>query len=130
MNRARTISSTVITATAIAAFPMSTWAAPTPQPTSASGQRKVVNGPDIAAGARNAPGSQAISDLINTIGFYAIIACLIGLLLSGLILAIGPRLGFTQASTIGKVGIFASLGVAFLIGISATLINFFYNAGA
>lgn len=89
-----------------------------------------MEGPDIAAGARNAPGSQAISDLINTIGFYAIIACLVGLLLSGLILAIGPRLGFTQASTIGKIGIFASLGVAFLVGISATLINFFYNAGA
>ena len=90
----------------------------------------MVDGPDIAAGAQNAPGSQAITDLINTIGFYAIIACLVGLLLSGLILAIGPRLGFTQASTIGKVGIFASLGVAFLVGISATLINFFYNAGA
>ena len=92
--------------------------------------KNVVKGPDIAAGAQNAPGSAAITDLINTIGFYAIVACLVGLLLSGLILAIGPRLGFTQASTIGKVGIFASLGVAFLVGISATLINFFYNAGA
>lgn len=92
--------------------------------------KKVVKGPDIAAGAKNAPGSQAIGDLINTIGFYAIIACLVGLLLSGLILAIGPRLGFQQASTIGKVGIFASFGVAFLVGISATLINFFYNAGS
>ena len=69
-------------------------------------------------------------DLIDTIGFYAIIACLVGLLLSGLILVIGPRIGFDRASTVGKVGIFASLGGAFLIGISATLVNFFYNAGA
>ena len=115
---------------ALAALPASAWAAPTEGPTHPAGPKKVVNGPDIAAGAKNAPGSAAITDLINTIGFYAIIACLVGLLLSGLILAIGPRLGFTQASTIGKVGIFASLGVAFLVGISATLINFFYNAGA
>jgi len=100
------------------------WAAPPGKP------KNVVEGPDIAAGAQNAPGSAAITDLINTIGFYAIIACLVGLLLSGLILAIGPRLGFNQASTVGKVGIFASLGVAFLVGISATLVNFFYNAGA
>ena len=110
--------------------PISAWAAPgdeTPAP--GGGSKKVVSGPDIAAGAKNAPGSAAISDLIDTIGFYAIVACLVGLLLSGLILAIGPRLGFNQASTIGKVGIFASLGVAFLVGISATLINFFYNAG-
>ena len=115
---------------AVAAFPTSAWAAPTTGPNGPTGSKKVVTGPDIAAGAKNAPGSAAIADLINTIGFYAIIACLVGLLLSGLILAIGPRLGFTQASTIGKVGIFAALGVAFLIGISATLINFFYNAGA
>ena len=110
-------------ATAVAAPEASTTPAPV-------GPKKVVNGPNIAAGAQNAPGSQAIGDLINTIGFYAIVACLLGLLLSGLILAIGPRLGFNQASTVGKVGIFASLGVAFLVGISATLINFFYNAGA
>jgi Family of unknown function (DUF6112) len=120
----RTAVLTMTMGLAVAAVPTAASARPEPPP------RDVVNGPDISAGARNAPGSQAITDLINTIGFYAIIACLIGLLLSGLILAIGPRLGFTQASTIGKVGIFASLGVAFLVGISATLINFFYNAGA
>jgi hypothetical protein len=115
---------------ALTIVPTIAWAAPSETPAPQTGPKKVVNGPDIAAGAQNAPGSAAITDLINTIGFYAIIACLVGLLLSGLILAIGPRLGFTQASTIGKVGIFASLGVAFLVGISATLINFFYNAGA
>ena len=93
-------------------------------------QRVELDLDDLAAGARNAPGAAAINDLIDTIGFYAIIACLVGLLLSGLILVIGPRIGFDRASTVGKVGIFASLGGAFLIGISATLVNFFYNAGA
>lgn len=122
-HRVSTLSATTATAIAFATVPAAAWAAPP------NGGKNVVNGPDIAAGAQNAPGSAAIQDLINTVGFYAIIACLIGLLLSGLILAIGPRLGFTQASTVGKVGIFASLGVAFLVGISATLINFFYNAG-
>ena len=100
------------------------WAEPT------TPRRTWCEGPDLAAGARNAPGAAAINDLIDTIGFYAIIACLVGLLLSGLILVIGPRIGFDRASTVGKVGIFASLGGAFLIGISATLVNFFYNAGA
>lgn len=129
MNPRRIAAQGTAIAVALVAIPTSAWSAPTPGPTAPAGPKKVVNGPDIAAGAKNAPGSQAITDLINTIGFYSIIACLVGLLLSGLILAIGPRLGFTQASTIGKVGIFASLGVAFLVGISATLINFFYNAG-
>ena len=129
MNRYTIAATTAAVVTTLALLPTRAWAAPTQGPTAPAGPKKVVDGPDIAAGAKNAPGSAAITDLINTIGFYAIIACLLGLLLSGLILAIGPRLGFTQASTIGKVGIFASLGVAFLVGIAATLINFFYNAG-
>ena len=108
----------------IAETPSLAWAQPTTAP------KNVVKGPDLAAGARNAPGAAAINDLIDTIGFYAIIACLVGLLLSGLILVIGPRLGFDRASSVGKIGIFAALGGAFLIGISATLVNFFYNAGA
>jgi len=114
----------LVAAAALASAPTIACAAPTEPP------KNVVNGPDLAAGARNAPGAAAISDLINTIGFYAIIACLVGLLLSGLILVIGPRLGFDRASSVGKIGIFAALGGAFLIGISATLVNFFYNAGA
>lgn len=122
MNRSAARLAAPIGGLAILAIPSTAWAAP--------GDKNVIKGPDIASGASNAPGSAAISDLINMVGFYAIVACLVGLLLSGLILAIGPRLGFNQASTIGKVGIFASLGVAFLVGIAATLINFFYNAGA
>ena len=127
MHKVRTPAAVIAAAAPITLATTSVWAAPGDPK---KGAKNVVDGPNIAAGAKNAPGSGALGDLINAIGFYAIIACLVGLLLSGLILAIGPRLGFTQASTIGKVGIFASLGVAFLVGISATLINFFYNAGA
>lgn len=132
MNHRRSLAGIVFASTALALSPVLAWAEPSSSP-SAKAKGKggnVIDGPDISAGAKNAPGSGAITDIINAIGFYGIVACLIGLLLSGLILAIGPRLGFSQASTIGKVGIIASLGVAFLIGISATLINYFYNAGA
>jgi len=114
----------LVTAGALAVAPTLASAAPTEPP------KRVVDGPDLVDGGKNAPGAAALSDLINTIGFYAIIACLVGLLLSGLILVIGPRLGFDRASSVGKIGIFAALGGAFLIGISATLVNFFYNAGA
>lgn len=124
MPRILTSALTTLSAIVLVATPTLAWAAPPNR------GKDVVQGPNIAAGAQDAPGSAAIRQLIDAIGFYAIIACLVGLLLSGLILAVGPRLGFSQASTVGKVGIFASLGVAFLVGISATLINFFYNAGA
>lgn len=129
----QTLAWTLLASTPLLLAPAIASAAPTTPPPSTApkaGKGNVVSGPDIAAGAQNAPGADAITELINAIGFYAIIACLIGLLLSGLILAIGPRLGFTQASTIGKIGIIAALGVAFLVGISASLINYSYNAGA
>jgi hypothetical protein len=131
MKHSRALASTLIASTALVLAPTLAWAEPSSSASAKPAKGgNVIDGPDIAAGAKNAPGSGAITDIINAIGFYGIVACLIGLLLSGLILAIGPRLGFSQASTIGKVGIIASLGVAFLIGISATLVNYFYNAGA
>lgn len=106
------------------AAPTLAWAEPT------KGPKNVVDGPDLANGARNAPGLDAIHNLVDIIGVYAIVSCLVGLLLSLLILIIGPRIGFDRASTVGKVGIFASLGGAFVLGMAATLVNFFYNAGA
>ena len=125
----RTLAGTVLASLALALVPdSSAWAEPTPGPGGAG--RSVINGPDISAGANNAPGGEAIADLINAIGFYTIVACLIGFLLSGLILAIGPRIGFDRASSVGKVGLIASLGVAFLVGMAAPLVNYFYNAGA
>ena len=133
MNYRRTLILTLLTAIPLAVLPGGfAHAEPTSTPAPAGGGKggNVVDGPNISAGAKNAPGADAIATIIDAIGYYAIVACLIGLLLSGLILAIGPRLGFTQASTIGKVGIFASLGVAFLVGMAAPLVNYFYNAGA
>jgi hypothetical protein len=125
----RTLAGTVLASLALALVPdSSAWAEPTPGP--GGGGSSVINGPDISAGANNAPGGEAIADLINAIGFYTIVACLIGFLLSGLILAIGPRIGFDRASSVGKVGLIASLGVAFLVGMAAPLVNYFYNAGA
>jgi hypothetical protein len=125
----RTLAGTVLASLALALVPdSSAWAEPTPG--TGRGGRSVVTGPDISAGANNAPGGEAIADLINAIGFYTIVACLIGFLLSGLILAIGPRIGFDRASSVGKVGLIASLGVAFLVGMAAPLVNYFYNAGA
>lgn len=128
MNQRRTLTLALLTAIPLAALPVLAQAEPTPGSGGTGGN--VVDGPNISEGAKNAPGTDAIATIIDAIGYYAIVACLIGLLLSGLILAIGPRLGFTQASTIGKVGIFASLGVAFLVGMAAPLVNYFYNAGA
>ena len=128
MTRTRAAIWTLAASLPLAVAPVTAWAKPTSGPGKAGGT--VIDGPDISSGARNAPGGQAIADLVNVIGFYTIVACLIGFLLSGLILAIGPRVGFDRASSVGKVGIIASLGVAFLVGMAAPLINYFYNAGA
>lgn len=77
---------------------------------------------------KNAPGVDAILHLINTLAAYAILGCLGALILSVLLIVIGPRLGLHQAGTVGKTGVIASIVVAFVIGIAGTIINFAYNA--
>ena len=120
MHRLRLVALTTLASAAAVSVPAAAWAKPKP----------IVKDPDPSKVAKTAPGATALVELINTMALYALIASLIGLLLSGLILAIGPRLGFHRASEVGKVGIIASFGVAFLVGVSAGLINYFYAAGA
>ena len=90
----------------------------------------VVKGPDLTKAAIDAPGATQIQELINYIGLYTLLAAMAGMLISLLILAIGPRLGFDRASQLGRMGLIVSLGVAFGVGIAAALINFFYKMGA
>lgn len=119
---ARTLTLAGITAALIVAAPGVAFAAP--------GDPDVVEGPNLSKGARDAPGGAAIQDLINYIGFYTLMFALAGFLLSLLILAIGPRIGFERAGLIGRIGLITTLLVAFGVGVAAVLINFFYNMGS
>lgn len=87
-----------------------------------------VKNPSIIDGMKNAPGLNAIQHLINLLAVYTLLGCLVIFLVSLIMVAAGPRLGLAHAGTVGKGGMLASVGVAFLVGIAGTVINFAYNA--
>ncbi|WP_322781158.1 DUF6112 family protein [Frankia sp. Cas4] len=77
-----------------------------------------------------APGINALKDLVNGLAAYAVIAAVAAVLLGGIAWALGERMGLDRASTIGKSGVLAGFGLAFLVGAAAAVVNFFLATGA
>lgn len=79
--------------------------------------------------AGNAPGAQGIQHAIDVFAVYALLAAAAGFLLGAATWAIGGRIGNEYTATGGKIGMVTSLGVAFLVGAAATLLNFAFGLG-
>ncbi len=77
-----------------------------------------------------APGLNALQDLVNGLAAYAVIAAVAAVLLGGIAWALGERMGLERASSVGKSGVIAGFGLAFLVGAAAAFVNFFLNTGA
>jgi hypothetical protein len=77
----------------------------------------------------NLPGGNVLQSLTNGIAGFALIFCLIGLVVSAGLWALGSNSNNFQQTFVGKRG-FAVCGfAALLIGAAAAIINFFYGAG-
>jgi len=77
----------------------------------------------------HAPGAAGIQSAINVIAVYALLACLAGFLLGGAVWAIGGRVGNDYTAVGGKIGMAVCVGVAFLVGASAAILQFAYGLG-
>ncbi|MCK9898855.1 DUF6112 family protein [Frankia sp. Cpl3] len=77
-----------------------------------------------------APGINALQDLVNGLAAYAVVAAVAAVLLGGIAWALGERMGLDRASAVGKSGVLAGFGLAFLVGAAAAFVNFFLATGA
>ena len=77
----------------------------------------------------HAPGAAGIQSAINVIAVYTLLACLAGFLLGGAVWAIGGRIGNDYTSVGGKIGMAIAVGVAFLVGAAAAILQFAYGLG-
>ncbi len=77
----------------------------------------------------HAPGASGIQSAINVIAVYTLLACLAGFLLGGAVWAIGGRIGNDHTSVGGKIGMSVAVGVAFLVGAAAAILQFAYGLG-
>ncbi|HEY7961009.1 MAG TPA: DUF6112 family protein [Solirubrobacteraceae bacterium] len=76
-----------------------------------------------------APGAAGIQSAVNVIAVYTLLACLAGFLLGGAVWAIGGRIGNDHTATGGKIGMAIAVGVAFLTGAAAAILQFAYGLG-
>jgi hypothetical protein len=76
-----------------------------------------------------APGGTGIQSAIDVIAAYALWASAAGFVLGAAIWAIGGRIGNDYTATGGKVGMFTSLGVVFLVGMAPKLLQWSFGLG-
>jgi hypothetical protein len=77
----------------------------------------------------HAPGASGIQSAINVIAVYTLLSCMAGFLLGGAVWAIGGRIGNDHTSVAGKIGMAVAVGVAFLVGAAAAILQFAYGLG-
>lgn len=76
-----------------------------------------------------APGAAGIQSAINVVAVYTLLSCLAGFLLGGAVWAIGGRVGNEHTAVGGKIGMAVCVGVAFLVGAAAAILQFAYGLG-
>jgi len=75
------------------------------------------------------PGSAALQSLANGIAAWALVGCLIALLVGAALWAIGSHSQNMHQSMSGRRAVLTAIVAAILIGAAPALINFFFNTG-
>lgn len=83
----------------------------------------------IAANTANAPLYDTIKPVVGWLISYGGLAAVVAVVLGGIGWALGERMGMDRMSLVGKMGVFAGLGLALLTGAGVALVNFMIGAG-
>ena len=75
------------------------------------------------------PGSKVLQQLIDGLAFWALLACLAGLIVAAAVWAFASHSSNHHLAANGRRGVGISAAGALVIGASAALINFFAQAG-
>lgn len=75
------------------------------------------------------PGQSTIQEITNGLGWWALIASLVGLVLGAAVWALGSHSNNYQYSNAGKKAVVASGVAALLIGAAPTLVSFLFQTG-
>ena len=84
---------------------------------------------DLNPNPNELPGGDVLRGLTDGIAGFGLIFCLIGLVISAGLWALGSNSNNYQQTFVGKRGFAVCALGALLIGAAAAIINFFYGAG-
>ncbi len=85
--------------------------------------------PQIDPSSSALPGGTVAKQIVNGLGFYGLLFCIAGLVLSAGLWAIGAFSNNYSQSINGKKGLLVSAGAALVIGGAGPLIEFFQDLG-
>ena len=86
-------------------------------------------GLSLSPSSRALPGSATLQKLTNGLGWWALLASLIGLVIGAATWALGAHTNNYQHATTGRRAVLVSGAAALLIGAAPTLLNFLFGAG-
>lgn len=75
------------------------------------------------------PGGAALQGLANGVGWWALLASLLGLVVGAAMWAVGAHTNNYQHSSTGRRAVLVSGAAALLIGAAPTLLNFLFGVG-
>jgi len=75
------------------------------------------------------PGQSTIQQLTNGLGWWALVASLVGLVLGAAAWALGSHTNNYQYATTGRKAVLVSGAAALVIGAAPTLVNFLFATG-
>lgn len=76
------------------------------------------------------PGGAALQQLINGLGFWALVAALAGMVIGAVLWALGSHSSNYQQAYSGRKGVLVSAAAAVVIGAAPTLIRYFFGLGS
>jgi len=84
---------------------------------------------DVTPSATALPGGAVAQTMVNGIGFYALVFCVVGLVLSAGLWAVGAFSNNYTQSVNGKKGFLVCAGAALAVGAASYLVDYFYGVG-
>jgi hypothetical protein len=75
------------------------------------------------------PGSRVLQDLIDGLAFWALLGCLVAMIIGAVVWAFAAHSNNHHYSANGRRGVLVSAAAALAIGASAAIVNFFAEAG-
>ena len=84
---------------------------------------------DVNPTSSGLPGSSVLQDLVDGLAFWALLACLTGIIVAAAVWAFAAHSNNHHYSANGRRGLLVSAVAALAIGASAALVNFFAEAG-
>ncbi len=86
--------------------------------------------PPINPNTSSLPGVSEITNMVGTLLIIGLVGCVVGLVVSAIIWAVGNSSANPQFQSRGKTGVLVAFGSAILIGGATALVAFFAGAGS